>query len=202
MRKKTSLIILLLISNTIFAQSTKRFIRIIGNSKKEIVASKTKFYFTVSETRENKYQKTKAETFEKAYDNFLNKLNKISIYKKEIKRPENPKNYSNYGNSKTFVLLLNREKASKFRDLNSNGFRITKIEHKYDDVSNDDVEALSINAINDAKRKAKKICQNVGMRVGKILNIEDKNGKLGVRNINDKTKVYEYKVAVTFKLLD
>ena len=68
--KKTiqTLILTLIFSTSIYGQSTERFIRIIGNAKKEIKADKAKVYFTISESKATKYSKNKEDiTYEDAY---------------------------------------------------------------------------------------------------------------------------------------
>ena len=63
---------------------------------------------------------------------------------------------------------------------------------------------LPIAAIEDAKRKAESISKEVGMRVGKILNIEDTSSGCcdQIKESKESVTTVAYQVNVTFELKD
>ena len=205
MKKSTYLIILtLLISNCINAQSTDRFIRIIGNSNKEIKADKAKIYFSVSEIKESNYNNSESQTYDEVYNDVISKFEENGYKTNHINEP-NENLRRNYGNnSKEFFIIANYDDLKKFHNINNPGFRIKKTTFLFS-LTNKNLESeLSLQAINDAKQKAKNICQEIDKKVGKILNIEVKEGDLfsnKTESKNDKFMI-TYKVTITFKLID
>ena len=77
--KKTLQILLvtLIFSTTIYGQSTERFIRIIGNAKKELTANKAKVKLTITEQKATKYKEdSKDIAFEDVYTTTIAELSK------------------------------------------------------------------------------------------------------------------------------
>ena len=106
------------------------------------------------------------------------------------------------------VVVMDRGRIAKLEAeiaaLKSDGFRVREIKYLFDE-SNVDLETkLSLQAINDAKRKATALCKQIDMRLGKILNIEVKEATFGSSQAENKNKatIKTYKVAITFKLID
>ena len=205
MKKTIQLLILtLILSTSVYSQSTERFIRIIGNAKKEISADKAKIQITISEQKANKYnQSSKDISFEEAYNSTITELSKIGIKESELEIVIQGKSYSR-GNSKNYYVITDFDKLEKISSIQVDGMRIKEIKYLFD-MSDEDLETeLSLKAINDAKRKAKAICDEINMKVGKILNIEVKESSYGTEKIENKKEdiIKSYRVAITFKLVD
>ncbi len=205
MKKTIQLLILtLILSTSVYSQSTERFIRIIGNAKKEISADKAKVQITISEQKANKYnENSKDISFEEAYNSTITELSKIGIKESELEIVIQGKSYSR-GNSKNYYVITDFDKLENISNIQVDGMRIKDIKYLFD-MSDEDLETeLSLKAINDAKRKAKAICDEINMRVGKILNIEVKESSYGTEKIENKKEdiIKSYRVAITFKLVD
>lgn len=205
MKKTIQILILTLIfSTTIYGQSTERFIRIIGNAKKEISANKAKVQFSISEQKANKYnENSKDITYEDAYNSTISELSKIGIDESELQLIIQSKSYSR-GNIKNYYVITDFDKLEKISNIQVDGLKISDIKYLFD-ISDEDLETeLSLKAINDAKRKAKAICDEINMKIGKILNIEVKESGYGTENIENKKDeiIKSYRVAITFKLVD
>lgn len=205
MKKSIQILILTLIfSTTIYGQSTERFIRIIGNAKKEINANKAKVQFSISEQKANKNnENSKDISYEEAYNSTISELSKIGIYESELQLIIQGHSYSR-SNSKNYYVLTDFDKLEKISNIQVDGLRISNIKYLFD-ITDEDLETeLSIKAINDAKRKAKAICDEINMKIGKILNIEVKESGYGTEKIeNSKDEIIKsYRVAITFKLVD
>lgn len=205
MKKTIQLLILALtLSTSVFSQSTERFIRIIGNAKKEISAEKAKVQITISEQKANKYkQNPKDISFEEAYSSTITELSKIGIKESELELVIQGKSYLR-GNSINYYVITDIDKLEKISNIQIDGMRINSIKYLFD-MSDEDLEVeLSLKAINDAKRKAKAICDEVNMKVGKILNIEVKESSYGTEKIEKKKEdmIKSYRIAITFKLVD
>ena len=205
MKKSIQILVLtLLFSSSIFAQSTERFIRIIGNSKKEIKATNAKIYFTISEVKASKYGKAKEEiTYESAYNETISKLSEIGIKESDIKLAFKKRSYNN-ANSKNFYVETTLSNLDKLSNIVSNGFRITSTMYLFSEIDKNLETELSLKAIKDAKRKAKAICDDIDKKAGKILNIEVKEGDFTTNKKENKENNYikTYKVTITFKLVD
>ena len=102
MKKTIQILILTLIfSTSIYGQSTERFIRIIGNAKKEIKAEKVKVYFTVSELKATKHSTNKEDlSYENAYSAVVSKFSELGIQETDIKKAFKKRNNFNKINSK------------------------------------------------------------------------------------------------------
>jgi uncharacterized protein YggE len=205
MKKTIQLLILtLILSTSVYSQSTERFIRIIGNAKKEISADKAKVQITISEQKANKYnENSKDISFEEAYNSAMTELSKIGIEENELEIVIESKSYSRV-NSKNYYVITDFDKLEKISSIQVDGMRIKEIKYLFN-ISDEDLETeLSLKAINDAKRKAKTICDEINMKVGKILNIEVKESSYGTEKIENKKEdmIKSYRVAITFKLVD
>ena len=205
MKKAIQILFLtLLISSISHAQSTERFIRIIGNAKKELSADKAKVQITISEQKASKYnENAKDISFEETYNSVLTELSKIGIEEHELQLVIQGKGYSR-ATSKNYYIITDFEQLEMISNIQVEGFRVKQISYLFD-ISDENLETeLSLLAINDAKRKAKAICDEINMKVGKILNIEVKESSYGTDKIENKKEdiIKSYRVAITFKLID
>ena len=95
MKTLTFLFSLFLLSSTFLtAQSTERFIRIIGNSKKDFAASGVVTSITIAEQQPNEYKQIKYRPFEMVYGEYITELSKLGIPESQLVR--NQKNITKY----------------------------------------------------------------------------------------------------------
>jgi uncharacterized protein YggE len=206
MKKTIQILILTLIfSTSIYGQSTERFIRIIGNAKKEIKAEKAKVYFTVSEVKATKYSTNKEDlSYENAYSSVVSKFAELGIQENDIKKAFKKRNKYNKITSKNFFIESDFNNLEKITNIVVTGFRFTDTKYLFGKTDDYLETELSLKAIQDAKRKAKALCDEIKMKVGKILNIEVKQGDFSSRTKESKenSTIKTYKVTITFKLID
>ncbi len=203
MIKKLSILLIVLITLSVQAQSTEKFIRIIGNAKHEFNADGLKLTIKISETKESKYKETKAASFEENFNRFLDTLNSVGIKNDRLKLADI--NFSKYsrGLSKDYFLTLNNiDDLDKLSNKTFEGFSISKIMYTFNNIDKDIENKMAIQAIEDAKRKAKTLAAEINKKVGKILNIEDtSNGCCKTIDENKESKLLKkYTVKVTFQL--
>jgi len=200
----TLLIVTLFAVSFINAQSTERFIRIVGNASQEFQSNGTIVSFTVSEVPPNEYKQVRYKSIDQAYDEFVLAMGEIGISKTDLNRtPGNVTKYAKTIQRVYSVQSNDQKKLDAMALLNISGVKMSEVKYTYDfDV---DVEqTLALKAIDDAKRKAKNICSELDMTRGKILNIEDNSSGC----CSDMTETKEasmkksYKVKVTFELID
>src|SRR5690606_33673956 len=169
-----------------------------------ISADKAKVQITISEQKASKYnENSKDISFEEAYNSTIAELSKIGIEESELEIVIQSKSYTR-GNNKNYYIITDFDKLEKISNIQIDGMRIKEIKYLFD-ISDEDLETeLSLKAINDAKRKAKAICDEINMKVGKILNIEVKESSYGTEKIENKKEdmIKSYRVAITFKLVD
>ncbi|GAA0717831.1 hypothetical protein GCM10009430_15220 [Aquimarina litoralis] len=204
--KKTIQILILTLTFSIasYGQSTERFIRIIGNAKKEITANKVKIQLAISEQKANKYDSNSKDiSYEDAYKATVSELEKIGVKENKLQLFIQNRSYS-LGKSKNYFLITDLGKLEKVSNIKVDGLKISEIKYLFDSSDENLETELSLKAINDAKRKAKAICKEINMKVGKILNIEVKESGYGAeRNEGVKDKmIRSYRVAIMFKLID
>lgn len=196
------LILTLILSSTLVAQSTERFIRIVGNAKKEVLASNAEVYFTLSEVKENTINKTAGKSYEEVYDDVVGRLAAIGVDKNSIEPVFQAGRSYRQGISKNFFLKTDLSKGEEIQGLSIQGFLILKLEYSYEQENEALETELSFKAIKDARRKAQAICDNIDMKLGKILNVEVKESSRNQNGTKQKTKLSTYKVTITFKLVE
>jgi hypothetical protein len=111
-------------------------------------------------------------------------------------------NKSSYRN---YTLTLNdKTKIQALQEVNLDGVGITSGQYTYQPADPLIGTQLPIDAIEDAKRKAESIGKEIGMQVGKILNIEETStGCCGeIKDSRESTTTVTYRLNVTFELKD
>ncbi len=201
----TSFVVLLFIVSTMSAQSTERFIRIIGNSDHTYIANVNRVSFTVNEVAPNEYKKISYKRLETVYDEFVQRLAELGISERQI-MPAKLEAYR-YNKTKTknyFVDVKDRKTLDGLSGLQNDGFKIIGVQYLYTNIDENIENELSLKAIKDAKRKAEKLCTELDMKLGKILNIEDRSsGCCTVIDPSAKSETNKkYKITITFELLD
>lgn len=200
----TAFAICLFFLTSISGQSTERFIRIIGNAGQEFVSNGTVVDFVISEVAPNEYKQIRYKSIDQAYSEFVEEMGKIGVPESELKRTAG--NISKYVKTVQRAYSVNsssQKKLDAIGTINISGVKMSGINYTYQ--FEEDVEQnLALSAIDDAKRKAKNICAELGMKMGKILNIEDTSSGCcaDMTTSKEATMKKTYKVKVTFELLD
>lgn len=198
--------VILLFATTIMAQSTERFIRIIGNSSYEFKADTYRVYFTISENLPNNYNKEEYKSLESNIAESMESLKKIGVKENQIFKNYKSKNATNYNvKSESYYMdISNKEILNKISSIKNSGFKIEITKFLYLNINPNIEGNLSKEAINDAKRKAKSIADEIGKKVGKILNIEDKAASCcaDFGEIDQDSVTKKYTLNITFELLD
>lgn len=206
MRQTFLLVIIFnLAANLTFAQSIERFIRIVGTSKHEFVSNGVKIDLNVSEIPENSRGGVKAMSYDSVHYKFIAALKKIGLNENNIETNNININRNYMSFSKNYSLYANDQKTpEKLASLKLEGVQINSILYTYSKIENQDIENMLLNAIEDAKRKAVNITKETGLKLGKILNIEDTSGGCcGDIKETKETKITKtYNVNITFELKD
>ncbi|MDQ3016098.1 MAG: SIMPL domain-containing protein [Bacteroidota bacterium] len=187
------------------AQSTDRFIRIVGNAKKEYVATGIVATVAISEQQPNEYKQVPYMPFEAVYTNYLEELFTLGVVENQLVR--SPKNMGKFNatTTKEYVLRLNGvDWAEKITSIRAPGVQITELKYSFTGDNAQTETLLAKSAIDDARRKAQSLCTDLKMKLGKILNIEDTSS--GCCNTPEDAAVDKidkvYKINVTFELID
>jgi len=205
--KRTKLFILFsfLFLTTIQSQSTERFIRIIGNSNHVFESNLSRVYFTVNEVAPNEYKKISYKTIESAHAEFVEKMQQIGFQENEIIQTNGK--LSKFNKTKTkyyYIDVSDQEKLDGLSGLQNPAYSISEVKYLYTNLDPNTESKLSLEAIKDAKRKAKKLCDELDMKLGKVLNIEDRSS--GCCTVIEESKRSEtakkYNITITFELLD
>ena len=162
---------------------------------------KTKYF----KSKATKYSKNKEDiTYEDAYKEVVSKFTELGISEDDIQKAFKKLNSYNNTSSKNFYIESDFNNLEKITNIVANGFRITDTKYLYGKIDDNLETELSLKAIQDAKRKAKTICNDIKMKVGKILNIEVKEGGFSssTKENKESNTIKTYKVTITFKLID
>ncbi len=187
-----------------YAQSTERFIRIVGNASHTFDSKATVLNFTVSEVAPNEYKQVRYKPIDQTYTEFVTEINKIGFTEGQLERAAG--NISKYAKtiSRSYSIeTSDQSKMDALATINIPGVQLSKVNYKYQ-FDDDVAQKLALSAIDDAKRKGANICSEIDMKLGKILNIEDTSGDCCSDVIDSKepTLKKSYKVKVTFELID
>ena len=210
MKSLTSLL-LLFVPFFCFTQSepsTEKFIRIVGLSEKVLDNTGIKVSFTLSDIEGNEYKQIRPKSLEEVKAQFREAAAGIGVdvstleqdYLKNITK-------SRYNKQKVEHFNISVESENEVYEISNlavDGYKMVEVNYLFGNDYEDFVEEMTIEAINDAKRKATNIAKAIGKSVGTILNIEDmKNYKASNTYGKSKsdTKKLTYQVNVTFELL-
>ncbi|HMT72255.1 MAG TPA: SIMPL domain-containing protein [Saprospiraceae bacterium] len=200
-----SIALIILIPFFTVAQSTERFIRIVGSSKHEFVSNGVKLDLSISEITENTRLGTKPLSYDSVYLKFVSEIKKLNINESDLQTKNTNFSRSNNSFSKNFILITNDKNIpEKLANLKLEGVQITEIHYTYNNNLTPEIENMLLNAIDNAKRKASKIAQETGMKLGKILNIEDISGGCcgDIKDTKETKTTKSYDVNITFELKD
>lgn len=200
-----SSVLLLFLFMNIQAQSTERFIRVIGNAKHEFKSDLVRVTFFANEIKENTYRQVAAKDFKTVYAEYVKELDKLGIKEGDIKTTSRLNLSQNKVAGQEYYLDISEEsKMADLMKIQVEGVRIANVKYLYQNVDPNIETKLSLQAIEDAKRRAQEICKSTGTTLGKILNIEDRsNGccrEIGTANSSKVER--KYKVTVTYELQD
>lgn len=199
-----TLIALLLVTMT-FGQSTERFIRIVGNSQVTFDSDVTRVYFSVSEVAPNEYKKISYKSIDESYRELIEVLTNAKIDINNVKKTNSELNKYNKTETKDYYVdVKDINKLDALSGFQKDGFKIKDVKYLFESIESDIESRLSFEAIDDAKRKANNICNELDMKLGRILNIEDRSS--GCCTIIKESKTpsvtKKYNVNITFELLD
>ena len=205
---RTLIIICILLAGTIiqgYTQNTERFIRIIGNSKQTFLADGMVVNVTISEQQPNEHRQIKYKPFDVVYNEYIAELAKIGITSNQLVLSS--KSMTKFSQTTTREYTLRLPSISQIEQLASIsviGAAITESKFTFSPPPADTEESLAKAAIEDARRKAKNLCAELNMKLGKILNIEDTSSGccIEIEDANTNKVDKAYKVNVTFELAD
>jgi uncharacterized protein YggE len=190
---------------TISAQSTEKFIRIVGNASMDRFANGAVSQISISEILPNEYQQIKYKSIDEVKNEFMQKLSIQNISGVQLK-PSYKSNFGRYEKTLTenFELILSDiESITKLRNIVSEGVSISDLKFTYQNPGIETEEILAMKALEDARKKAEYIATKSGLKVGKILNIEDFSSG-SCKEIDprqERTHRLVYRMNITFELL-
>ena len=176
--------------------------------KKTLESDGLKVEFSLSEIPGNEYKKILPISMEEVRSEFnaalkANKFDPAKVVKDKLKNLT-ATNYGKAAIENYYIEVKSEDEAEVISKMKTEGFKISTVSYIFTSTADDYGDEMSIEAIQDAKRKANNIAKAVGKEVGAILNIED------MKNINSSatsryavksnTQTISYRVNVTFEL--
>lgn len=206
-KKKLAILSFLIVWCSVnYAQNSDRFIKIVGNAKGVYTAEGLSLYLTVSEVQPNSYQQVKYKAIETVYQNLVANITKLGYKETDLKRDLKTAGggYQNIKIERYVINVASSEEASKIMKSEMEGVVVTEVKYIFKTLGIESEEQLAVDAIKDAERKAKKIAKEIGKKLGKIINLEDKSSGCcrEIEDSKDKVANKQYKVTVTFELID
>lgn len=184
------------------AQSTERYIRVIGNAAESVVPASASIPVKIGKSMMRTKDTVIFRTFEENRQLLLEGLIPLGISEESLVEVMPDKNRNSSTRERRYQLTLDPDVPLE-KVVNLTQEDISFGSASFDYYSNTELsQRLAIAAIQDAKRKAKVIAEASGLKAGKILNIEDKPltiPPLRGQDAMDRRRV-EHKVAVTFEL--
>ncbi len=207
-------LLLLVLPLSSFGQevSTQKFIRIVGLAEKTLDNEGLKIELTLSEIGGNQYQQIIPKSLEEIKTEFVSALKSNGIdaasLESDLMKNITKGNYNKIRSEHFTLTVANESQASLVSQMAQDGLKVNSINYLFSDSYDTYLDAMTISAIEDAKRKALNIAKSINKKVGEVLNIDDMKN---VSNENSSptskygnkssTKVLRYRVNVTFELL-
>ncbi len=190
------------IAFTASAQSTERYIRVIGQSDYTYKANSATLTVTVSEQQANEYRNVPYLSVDENVFALKRGIAQLGIDtgKVELALPETSRNLRTASQQYT-VPVSDLGRLNGVYALAENGIQVSDIAYDYDAASIDPT-ALSIAAIDDARRKATALAEATNLKLGPVLNIEDRPLNLPKLKRGETEQVLTHTVTVTFGLND
>ena len=203
---KTSLLLFTFIISamaTLYGQSADRFIRIVGNASRTVIADEWHAEFTISEVKTSEYRPGTGMGFEDAHINFLYTMKDLGVPEDAVQEMDNTPTKYNAGQQITYqVALTDQEQIKALLSKPIPGVRVQNAKYAFAPMSEAEEKEMALEAIEDARRKAKSLAHNIDQKLGKLLNIEDTStGCCGeIRDAKESSITRTYHVNVTFQL--
>lgn len=184
---------------------TDKYITILGQAKQKYESKGLELTIDVTEVKENEYQKIRGKSIEEGTSDLLATIANLGYSKNDLAEVFPPSNgYRNSKKTSYKLVVKDKEEAKQIYRMGLKGVSVSKYEYVYDNTTVDDFK-LAKDALKDARRKAESLAKEVGMNVGKVLNIEDTTYSYKnrvTRRDNSSNSTYTYKIKVTYSLED
>ncbi len=184
----------------------ENYIRMVGNSEISFKATGLKITMDLKEIKRDEYQKIREKSISEIKTELLANLARMGYKESDLEEVWPPANRYNREKKETYTLEVDsKEKAKEISKLEIGGFSCTQFKYIYDQSEKFDTYPLSMQAIDDAHRKAKALASKVGKKIGKVINITDKTSSKKIsppRNSDTETFSYSYSLTITYELLD
>lgn len=195
-----------LCSTSIIGQEiTDKYITILGQAKQKYESKGLELTIDVTEVKENEYQKIRGKSIEEGTSDLLATIANLGYSKNDLAEVFPPSNGYRNGKKTSYKLVVkDKEEAKQIYRMGLKGVSVSRYEYVYDNTNVDDFK-LAKDALKDARRKAESLAKEVGMNVGKVLNIEDTTYSYKnrvTRKDNSSNSTYTYKIKVTYSLED
>lgn len=197
---------LTLLISSLNAQSTDRFVRIIGNAERTFKYENSVINVVITEVAPNDYRQTRYKTIEQVQAEYVAELAKIGVPASSLVVESNLElNQYQKVRSQKYKLTLPKDfPLGKLTDIFVEGVNVKDVKYTYANVGSNLEEELAAEALKDARRKAERLAKEVGKKLGKVLNIEDKSNGCcqEIKETASPTTKLVYKVNITFELID
>ncbi len=189
------------------SQSTEKFIRILGNAKHVVKSNGIKLKATLQEVAPNEYRKVRYIPIDEVRENLNTELSAIGLPSSGLEEIWPPaRNYNKVPSENYWIYLKDKETARKVMEIQQEGLTFSDVSYTFDKVDPSVYDDLALEAIDDARRKAKALAKEIGKSVGEVLNLEDQSRLESARSYSSSntsdSKGVAYSVVVTFELID
>jgi uncharacterized protein YggE len=189
-----------------FAQNEDRFIKILGNASQSFEATAMNINLTLTEVARDEYRQVRYKSIEDVTTEVNTELAKIglSLTKNaaEVFPPQ-----SHYNSTPQIGYNLDVDdiaQAKQVYALQVQGLKVNNYNFVFDSNLKINEDQLAFEALKDAKRKATALANEIGKKVGKVLNIEDRSSGTMRAPSNGRNNEHSvrYGITVTYELLD
>ena len=185
------LLLLMVMTINVDAQSTERFIRVVGNAKHEFKADHLRLNFSISEVAPNEYKKISYKPLEKTYAEVVEAFSAIGLSERDLMRSTaNFGKFSKTETKKYYIVFRDKQLLDDLAKIKIEGFKISGVRYQYKNIDPNIETTMSFTAIEDAKRKAEKLCQEMGVKRGKIISVIDRSGGCCIAIKDSKKETY------------
>lgn len=188
-----------------FSQS-ENIISVTGFVNKEVKADSMRIVVKLTEIEGNEYQKIRPRELDEIMVELLANLKTVNLSKNDLVEVFPPISGYNSRNKSLnyYIYVTDDNKAKQIAGFSIKGFEASGFQYVYPDKVDFDFDKMSEQILSETRDKAEYLANVVNRKIGKVIKIEDVTTRRlnNYRNTNEPSIFFEYKMTVSYELLD
>ena len=203
--KKLIYLIALFFTIPLISQEQSNTISVIGETEKTITDENYTVIIALQQIMVYDGQvEVEATSLEDVTRNYIKKLDEAGIDFSRFRRNNYYELVMSYGQNREaayyYLKTTNKDEARKIINLKSSGVSVASSEVESKKLTDKELVALSVKAIENARQKAELIAKKLNKTIGEIVSISDQNTNAQYNQSYGTNKLQPHSVTVAFEL--